>query len=146
MAILSTLKLVSAKRPANVPPVIQRRNKLLKALFEQVQLATAQVEGRVYAPTKRKTVKNVETGEAVSVSAPKRVKQWWFVSDNGKVNLSLRYGAKALALNSKGANAIELNDTAQVLQTLELLVNAVEAGEMDAAIEAVSVATRKQFK
>lgn len=146
MAILSTLKLVSAKRLANVPPVVQRRNKLLKALFEQVQLATAQVEGRVYAPTKRKTVKNAETGEAVSVTAPKRVKQWWFIGDNGKVNLSLRYGAKALALNSKGANAIELNDTAQVLQTLELLVKAVEAGEMDAAIEAVSVATRKQFK
>ena len=145
MAILNSLKLVSAKRNASVPLPIQRRNKLIKALHEQIQLANCVVNGTIYAPTKQKKVTQADTGERVTVSVPKRVKQWWFVSDSGKLMLSVKYGAKTLEL-AKGKNAVEVVDTAAVLETLGLLRQAVEAGEMDAAIDAASTAVRKQFK
>lgn len=145
MALLTTLKLVAAKRSNNASPVVQRRNKLGKKLYEQIQLATAQAEGRVYAPTKLKTLINNETGERTSVEAAKRIKAWWWVAESGKLNLSVRYGAKVIEL-AKGKNAIELADNAQLLPTLELLKQAVEAGEMDAAIEAASTAVRANFK
>ena len=39
MSALNSLKLVTAKRPQNVAPVVQRRNKLSNQLFEQIELA-----------------------------------------------------------------------------------------------------------
>lgn len=144
MAILTSLKLINAKRNHNASPAMQRRNKLSKAIFEQMQLATAQAESRSYAPVKTKTIVNPQTGERASVEVAKKVKPWWWM-ENGKLNLAVRYGAKVLALG-KGVNAVEVADTDQLVRTLEILLQAVEAGEMDAAIEAASAATRKQFK
>ncbi|MEN3372626.1 DUF6641 family protein [Dechloromonas sp. ZS-1] len=145
MAILSNLKLVSAQRNTHSSPVIQRRNKLLKQLFQQINLAKAQESGECYAPTYLKKVTNSVTGETATIQATKQVKQWWSYSDNGKINLFIRYGAKILTLG-KNTNAIELSDKSKLVETLELIKQAVEAGEMDAAIETVSQATRKQFK
>lgn len=146
MALLANLKLVSAKRNTQQSPVVQRRNKLITQLHEQIQLARAVVDGGTYAPTKQKKVKNTESGEQVTLTVPKRVKQWWWIGDNGKLQLAIRYGARPLALNAKGANAIELQDTAAVLDTLLLVKQAVEAGELDAAIEAVSKTANKAAK
>jgi predicted nicotinamide N-methyase len=79
-----------------------------------------------------------------TVQAPKRVKQWWFTADNGKIALTVRYGAKTLEL-VKGKNAIEVASAAQLVTTLELLKAAADGGEMDAAIEAAGSALRKGF-
>jgi hypothetical protein len=38
---LNTLKLTDAKRPKNQPPIVQRRNKLISKLWEQLELAKA---------------------------------------------------------------------------------------------------------
>ena len=54
MALLTSLKLVAAQRSNKIPPAVQRRNKLIKALNEQIAAAQAQAEGRTYAPTKQK--------------------------------------------------------------------------------------------
>jgi len=58
MSILSNLKLVASKKKQGISPVIQRRNKLSNKIFEQIQLAQAQKEGRTYAPTRLKTYVN----------------------------------------------------------------------------------------
>jgi predicted nicotinamide N-methyase len=140
---LATLKFTSAKKPSQLSPVQFRRNKLVGRIDEQIALATAQAEGRTFAPTRQKTVKN-EDGVRSTVQAPKRVKQWWFTADNGKIALTVRYGAKTLEL-VKGKNAIEVATAAQLVPTLELLKAAADGGEMDAAIEAAGVALRKGF-
>lgn len=144
MAILTSFKLISAKQKSN-SPIIQRRNKLLKQLQQQIELAKAIAEGRTYAPTKIKSVVNKESGERETVESIKRVKQWWVNGENGKLNLFVRYGAKILPLG-KNVNAIELNSTAELIDALKTINSAIDAGEMDTAIEAASVATRKQFK
>jgi hypothetical protein len=143
MALLNGLKLVAAKRSTNASPVVQRRQKMLKQLDEQLCLAKAIAAGTTYAPEKQKKVLNAETGERVSVTVAKRVKQWWWC-DGGKCNISVRYGARVIEL-AKGKNAVEVAE-ADVLATLELIKQAVEAGELDSAIQAASQTVRANAK
>ncbi|PUE55921.1 DUF6641 family protein [Limnohabitans parvus] len=145
MSALNNLKLVTAKRAATQTPVQQRRNKLCAKLFEQMQLAQAQAEGRVYAPTKFKTFKNEETGERRSIETAKKLKQWWWTAADGKLNLSIRYGAKVIEI-SKGKNAIELAGVNELVPTLEIVKQAVADGSLDAQIEAVSNKLRSSFR
>jgi hypothetical protein len=140
---LASLKFTSAKKPTHLPPVQIRRNKLVAKLAEQIALATALAEGRTFAPTKIKAVTG-EDGVRRNVETAKRMKQWWFGTADGKLALTVRYGAKVLEL-AKGKNAVEIASAAQLLPTLELLKQAAEAGEMDAVIEAAGTALRKGF-
>ena len=63
MSVLSSLKLVAAKRPQAMPTIQVRRNKLGKQLFEQIKLATALREGKTYAPLQLRNVRNKESGD-----------------------------------------------------------------------------------
>lgn len=143
MSALNGLKMITAKRVATVSPVVHRRNKLSLKLNEQMELAKAQAEGRLYAPTKLKTVTDDVSGELRSIETAKRVKQWWW-EVNGKINLSVRYGAKVIEL-AKGKNAVELAKVADLLPTLLLIKQAVDAGELDAQIESASTKLRAGF-
>jgi hypothetical protein len=145
MSALAKLKLVASKRTTTANPVQQRRNKLAGKIAEQIQLATARAEGRVYAPTKLRSVVDAETGERRTVEAVKRVKEWFWTNEAGKVNVSIRYGSKTLEL-AKGKNAIELANEQELLDTLMTVKDAVLAGELDAQIEASSKALRQGFK
>lgn len=144
MATLASLKLVAAKKPVNQPPVVQRRNKLSSKLFEQIQLARAHSVGESYAPTKQKIVTNAD-GDRVTVTVPKRIKPWWFVAENGKCCISIRYGAKVIEL-AKGKSAIEVSGPEALIDALEAVNAAVLAGELDAQIESVSGQLRSSFQ
>lgn len=145
MSALTALKLITAKKPQQQSPVVQRRNKLSKKLWEQMELCKALADGRQYTPTKLKSIVDPDTGTRRSIETAKRVKQWWWVADNGKINLSIRYGAKTIALNAKGATAVELASTAELLPTFELIKQSVEEGSLDAQIEAASLKLREGF-
>lgn len=84
MSALAKLKLVASKRTTAQNPVQQRRNKLAGKIAEQIALATARIEGRVYAPTKMRTVTDSVTGERRTVEVHKRVKEWFWTADTGK--------------------------------------------------------------
>ena len=144
MATLTSLKLVTAKKPTQIDPVQHRRNKLSAKVIEQLQYARALDAGEVYAPTRIKTVTNTE-GERVQVNQPKRIKPWWFTSGD-KVLLQVRYGAKQLSLNGKNANCIEVANVGALMAALETVNTAVLAGELDAQIEAVSSQIRGGFE
>lgn len=141
MTHLASLKLVTAQRNTATSPVAQRRNKLLKAIFEQIELASAMESGQPYAPTKQKKSKDAETGEQAMLTVPKRVKCWWWTGDNGKLQMNVRYGSRVLTLNNKGANAIECAD-GDVIKLLETITKAVHDGEFDAALENASKAAK----
>ena len=145
MAFLTNLKLVVSKKHKTVAPIVQRRNKLINKLHEQIELCEAQQAGKTYAPTRLKTYTNKQTGERMTVEATKRVKEWFWIGDSGKINLAIKYGAKTLPLNAKGANAIELKDGAELIATLKELKVATANGELDDAITKVSNATREAF-
>ena len=137
MSALSKLKLVASKKERSVSPVIARRNKLAGKIEEQLLFATAQRDGQIYAPKRLKNVKDKETGERKTVEATKRVKEWYWTNNAGKIHLSVRYGSKTLEL-AKGKNVIELNTGEELLATLATLKEAVLAGELDEAISQAS--------
>lgn len=145
MSALANLKLVAAKRAVQQSPVMQRRNKVSMRISEQIALAQSKLDGKLYAPTKQRKVKNEETGEVKLVEVTKRVKEWWFTADSGKLCVSLRYGAKIVEI-AKGKTAVELASDKDLVATLEVLRQAVNAGEIDAQIEAVAGAVKAGFK
>jgi hypothetical protein len=144
-ATFANLKFTTAKKSGTVSPVQQRRNKLVKRLWEQIQLAKAQQDGTPFSVTKFRSITDTETGMRKQVEMPKRLKAWWFTADNGKTALCVRYGARVLEL-AKGKFAVEVANAAELVPTLELIKSAVEAGELDAQMEATAGNLRSGFK
>lgn len=137
MSALANLKLVAAKRAVQLSPVMQRRTKMSSRIAEQIEMAQAKLDGKSYSATQHRTVKDAETGTRKTVQVPKRVKEWWFTTDSGKLCVSLRYGAKVIEI-SKGKTAVELPSEKELVETLEILRSAVENGELDTQIAAAS--------
>ena len=144
MSALSGLKLVAAKRPQAAAPAVMRRAKLAEQLEEQMELVRANAAGTTYAPMRVRSVLDKATGLRSSVQHAKRVKQWWFVADTGRVCLQVRYGTRVLEL-AKGKNSIDVGSNAELLGALEVVKRAVEMGELDAQIDAASAAVRARF-
>ena len=144
MSTLTTLKFVTVTKPAKLPVIVQRRNKLSDKLWEQIQLAEAKNAGTSYAPLKTKRLKDIE-GNIKILEVPKRIKPWWFTAQNGKVCLILRYGSKVLEI-AQGKTAIELDKPTELVPTLQKIKAAVEAGELDHLIDAATKAVRMGFK
>ena len=144
MSGLSALKFVASKPQQGNSPKHARRLKLSSKLHEQIQMAKAVQSGTEFVPVKIRSVKDETTGETRKVEIPKRLKPWWWPSDNGKMCITVRYGARTLEV-IEGKNAIETDSIAGVVTTLEVLRSAVDAGELDARIEAISGLVKSGF-
>ncbi len=144
MSTLNGLKLTAAQKPTSLPPVQQRRNKLVKRIWEQIELAKAEQSGTTFAPVKLRSYTDKESGVRKQVESNKRVKAWWFTADNGKLSLSVRFGPKVLEL-AKGKYAVEIADKADLINTLEVVRTAVDNGELDTAIENAAKKLRDGF-
>jgi len=144
MSTLNTLKLTDAKKPNQVPQVVQRRNKLAKRVWQQIELAKAQEQGTQFRVAKFKSYTDSETGVRKQVETHVSVKQWWFTTDAGKLAISVRYGSKVLEL-AKGKYAVEVAHEKDLAKTLDTIKSAVLAGELDTQIATASVNLRKGF-
>ena len=144
MTKMSTLKLTAAQKPTQMSPVQQRRNKLAKRLWEQMELAKAQQAGTQYTATKFRTITDSQTGLRKQVETNKRVKAWWFVADNGKLSLSVRYGTKVQEL-AKGKFAVEVGAEKDLMGVLDVIKTAVLDGELDTAIDNAANKLRDGF-
>jgi hypothetical protein len=143
--LLTSLKLTAARKPRALPDVVKRRQKLLRKLGEQRELAAAQAEGRNYAPSRLRTVKDAQTGERVVREMPVRIKAWWWTGEKGETLLSVFYGSKTLELG-KGKTAIEVANVKDIAGVLDVLINATQNAELDTQIENASVKLRDGFK
>ena len=146
MPVLANLKLVTSQKQRTVSPIVQRRQKLIDKIEEQLKSCEAQKAGEEYAPKRMRTYTNKHTGERMTVEAVKRVKNWFWIAEDGKINLAVKYGSKTLTLNKKGANAIQLATGDELIAALSSLKAAVADGELDEAINEVSSITRDGFK
>ena len=145
MSALNNLKFVSAKRPNQIPEIQVRRRKLSNALWSQIQLATALQKNENYTEKRFRTVRDKHTGESKQVELNKRVRQMWFVAENGKVCIQIKYGSRVLDFG-RGKNAIEVNSADELISALTTLKGAVENGEMDAQLNAAADAVKERFK
>ena len=136
MSGLSALKFVASKPQQGDSPKHARRLKLSNKLHEQIQMAKAVQSGTEFVPVKIRSVKDEATGETRKVEIPKRLKPWWWPSDNGKMCITVRYGARTLEV-VEGKNAIETDSIADVITSLQVIRTAVDSGELDKRIDAV---------
>jgi hypothetical protein len=119
MSTLEGLKLSTAKKPTHLPQIVLRRNKLSNKLWEQIQLAKSQIEGTQFVVKKYKSVLDRETGLRKQVEVPKRIREWWFKNEQGKMCVSIRYGTQTIEL-AKGKGSIEVESASAGLMMLSV--------------------------
>jgi len=145
MSVLTALKLVALKKPVHQPAIVIRRNKLSSRLWEQIQLAKGQMSGTPFVLMKFRSIKDKETGVRKQVEVPKRIKPWWFQTEEGKVCVSIRYGSWIIEL-AKGKPSIQVDSGDDLVKALETVKIAVEAGDLDSQIELASSSLGSGFK
>lgn len=135
-SILSTLKMTTKPAKASTDPIVARREKLLTRLLEQREVALCFVDGKPYAaPDKQRVKINKETGEKTTETTPKRVKAW-FSGSADNIVLEIRYGNVPMEL-SPGKAAIEVGKTAKLVPTIDTVIEAVKAGEVDEILKSI---------
>ena len=128
-----------------MPAIVIRRNKLATKLWEQINLAQSQLDGKPFVVMKYRSIKDSETGLRKQVEVPKRIKPWWFQSEGGKVCVAVKYGSWTIEL-AKGKPSVEVASGEELVKALTAIKAAVEAGELDAQIETASASLRSGFK
>jgi hypothetical protein len=113
-------------------PVLQRRAKIIDRLKQQAQLA----QDPNYTLSRQKWVKS-ENGVKELREVPKKVIPWWRTDATGNVVLTVRYGAKPIEFE-KGKAAIAVGKKDKLIPTIETVIAAVEAGELDAVLGQMS--------
>ncbi|WP_323809935.1 DUF6641 family protein [Sphingobium baderi] len=144
MSILKTLKLTAATRNAPLTPEQMLRGKLVSYLNEQKSLAEAEIAGTSFVATKKVTRKNAE-GENIRVDAPRHVRKGWFTDAEGKMFFQIRYGSKPLEL-TKGMNAVEVENLAELPSLIASIIEAINAGELDVQAKAANADRKTQRK
>ena len=74
-------------------------------------------------------------GNRVRVQRPVKLLQWWTVGTAGTVQFGVRYGAVPVHLQ-QGKTAVEVAKLGDLPAVINMLRQAVEAGELDAAVAA----------
>lgn len=143
--ILSSLKLVNAKRQNSVDPVVFRRNKLNEKLKVQIAMAEAMNKGEAFTVKRKKLMRDDLTGTTSYVDINKRVKTWWFTNNETKrVAVQLFYGNKVIDL-AKGKNAVEVANGGELISVLGRLQEAVLDGTLDVQIEQAADSVKARF-
>jgi len=144
-AILSSLKLVNAKRVNSIDPVVFRRNKLNEKLKVQIAMAEAMNKGETFTVKRKKLMRDELTGQSSYVDINKRVKTWWFSnSDTKRVAVQIFYGNKVIDL-AKGKNAVEVANGDELIIVLTRLQQAVLDGSLDVQIEQAADSVKARF-
>src|ERR1019366_6630619 len=132
MTQLKSLTFAQLPKLTAADPVIWRRNKLIVRPQQQVQLAQAPN----FALTRQKWIAD-ETGVKQLRSLPKKARPWWRTDPTGAVVLTVRYGAKPIEF-APGKAAIAVGKKEKLIPTIETVIAAVEAGELDGVLGQMS--------
>lgn len=103
-------------------------------------MVEAEIDGRIHV-VKKRSWERTQDGQKNLVEVDKQLKQWWNRQQDGKLLLTARYGAKAIAFE-KGKDAVVLANARELATVLPKLIEATEAGELDGHINAVTKAKR----
>ena len=82
--------------------------------------------------------------QRVRADAPRHVRRGWF-QIGPSMFFQVRYGNKPLDLG-KGMTAVEISGVDAIPATIDAVIEAVNAGELDEALAAASVEPRANFK
>ncbi len=131
-SLLSSLKVTARPENGKTNPLVKRREKLLTKLNQQKDMATSLINDEAYTAYREKWVTDTETGERQKKRVAKRVKPWYYQRNN-QYFLEIRKGNKALEIQP-GMHAIEVGDKENLVSTIETVIEAVIAGELDSLL------------
>lgn len=144
-AVLSSLKLVNAKRQNSFDPAVFRRSKLNDKLKIQIEMAKALSRGEQFTVKCMKKFTDEVSGQISLIEVTKRVKTWWFTNtDTKKVAVQLFYGNKVIDL-AKGKNAVEVSNGDELIAVLLNLQEAVLDGSLDGQIAVAAESVKARF-
>lgn len=115
-----SLKLVPVKKPKLGNPIVQRREKLLKSINNQVELL--------------QRYKNGEKANRI----------WFWKDEDGNIFLPIKYGKVVLELG-KGKFAIQCGSVEDIKTNLEAIKSMVSKGDFDEVLDTASTQIRKKF-
>ena len=125
MSILSKAKFVVFNPKKNSDALKKRRKQICEGITEQISLA----KNPSYRPTSYKWTTGVD-GEVKKTRVYKKLKPWWYESDNNTLILSIKYRGKPLKLVDD-YNGIEVEDGDELITTLENIKLEFEQGDLD---------------
>jgi len=133
---LSELKFTTDKRqtPAfRASPSERRRAAILNSI--ETQRVLLEAERNNVPANLTKMVKKFEDGVAVQTSVVRKPRKWWFKNPQGQLILEILFSNRAISIGGK--TAILAGDFDGVANVLNIIAEAVSAGELDKALEAV---------
>ena len=144
MGVLDKLKIVALAPKVKGSVEQNRRAKLAEQLTEQLKLAEAALGGPAYQRSKTVWITD-NAGNRSKVERPVKARLWWTVGTSGSVQFGLRYGAVPLEVKP-GMSAVEVSKLADVPLLIKTLLQAVDQGEFDEAIDAVTNSRKPRTK
>ncbi len=140
MTILEKLNLTEQTRAAAVTsPEARLRSNMAEGIDLQIAAAKAMLNGETFIRRAPRWIDDPETGERVRKDMPVRFLPWYWKDEQGSYMLEVRYANKRIELKPK-KTAIEVGEPDHLVPTLEVLRDAVNAGELDK----VPLATKKE--
>ena len=133
MSHLSKLKIVAQTSKRQQSKSEHRRAKLLEKLGDQLSMIEAQISGETFTRMRRVWGKD-ENGQRVLVDRPKRMRPWYWMSGAGGCFFSVWYGSRVLELKP-GMTAISVAKREELPDAIRAVIEAVQAGELDAQID-----------
>ena len=115
------LKFVATEKPEAVNATVQRRQRLVRRIDQQIEL-----------------IRNAKHGLLPRTS-------WVWIDDKGKYLLHIKYGKNSIELQ-KGKFAIECDDVEMAAKALETVRQMVLNGALDDPIARVSGEIRMRFR
>lgn len=124
-AQLKNLTFVPLPRLTAADPVVQRRNKLILRLQQQIALAN----DPNFTITRSKWVTDSD-GIKQLRELRKKVRPWWRSDSTGTVVLKILYGARAIEWE-RGKEAIAVGKKDNLIPTIEAVISLVQQGSTD---------------
>jgi hypothetical protein len=120
------------------------RRVMLDSIHEQIEIAKAALSGETYTNIRHRVIKNTD-GARAKIETKVVPRRMFWKADDGRWLVGLRYGGRIPVELSPGKPSIVAGASLkEVIAVLEVVRDAVNAGEADEAIDmAASKAKRK---
>ena len=129
-----------SQRRAKIDPVLRSRTKFAAALQTQISIVEAEAKGETFT-VERLRWKTNEDGERVRVTKQITPRAWFWAEEDGTVFLMPKVGVRPLELE-KGKPTIKIGAAKELVPTLEMLIQAVNDGELDDQIAEANSRTK----
>ncbi len=143
MAVLNKLKISKKTKSNQHEPTEQRLRRMLREkLMEQREMVEAELQGKQLVKTTTKYIPNKVTGELIQQEVPRQLRKWYWKEPDGTVCIHLLYGSIKLPINGENTT-IEIKSLDELPKTIGVLMEAIDAGELDDALLAAMEERKK---